>query len=418
MPMNAAKLLLLNVLGGSAVDDSDDELNTPVAFTVTTSSPSITFYITTLLSSVQTTVYWGDGSKTTYSANDYSAKSHEYASAGEWAVRISSPEAIQNFYLDGNSNRKVTINSADLVDWRPTSFTLVANSPAHSNFDGVFDSADLVDWRPDTFRLDVMRAPFGGTLDSADFADWLPGVFSLDDLSDSFGGTLNSVDFAGYGGNTFRLRSLPSTFGGVINSADFAGMDSYYISHFELNNLPDTFSGTLDSADMGIWSIGTLILNLPSTFDGTLNSSDLTSLAPEVFEAVALPSGFSGAIDFADFAGWNPFTFLLPELPVSVPVAIADTDLSGWTNLYDFDLADNALTTAQVDAVLLGLYTAAQSRTGTGGSMNLSGSNAAPSGTYAAECPPTTGLGAKHGLLNDGCSTISGMVWDDITTTP
>jgi hypothetical protein len=76
------------------------------------------------------------------------------------------------------------------------------------------------------------------------------------------------------------------------------------------------------------------------------------------------------------------------------------------------------LSQAQVDAVLRDVYTAAQSRTASGGTWKLDGSNAAPSGVYAAACPPTTGKEYAYELINDSCGVIAaGETWTSITVT-
>jgi len=72
------------------------------------------------------------------------------------------------------------------------------------------------------------------------------------------------------------------------------------------------------------------------------------------------------------------------------------------------------LTQSEVDTILLGIYDAFPSKTNTGGTINLNGSgNAAPSGTYAAACPPTSGKEACYELLNDSCD-VSSKHWATI----
>jgi len=72
------------------------------------------------------------------------------------------------------------------------------------------------------------------------------------------------------------------------------------------------------------------------------------------------------------------------------------------------------LTQSEVDTILLGFYDAFPSKTNAGGTINLNGSgNAAPSGTYAAQCPPTTGKNAAYELINDSCS-VSPNHWATI----
>ena len=273
MPMNAAKLLLLNVLGGSAADPS-------ASFTAVTSGAQ-TLTINALTVSAATTVDWGDGSSDVYTGSG--ARTHNYAGAGTWQVRILEPLNVT------------------------------------------------------TFNVNSTGVPI------------------------------------------------------VLNSADVKGMLN--VTDFRANSLPAGSSGTFDSVDLSAWR-------------------------PSDFRLLSMPAGFGGTFDSVDVSAWRPSIFWLYSMPSGYTFTLAAADFSAWTSTANLQMQGNALTQAQVDAVLLGLYTAAQSRTVTGGSINLSGSNAAPSGTYAAECPPTTGKAAAYNLLNDGCGTVNlGRVWTTITVT-
>jgi hypothetical protein len=74
------------------------------------------------------------------------------------------------------------------------------------------------------------------------------------------------------------------------------------------------------------------------------------------------------------------------------------------------------LSQAQVDAVLLGIYDAFPNRTSSNGTLNISTTNAAPSGTLQAACPPTTGKEAAYELVNDSCG-VSGKHYAAVTIT-
>ena len=84
-------------------------------------------------------------------------------------------------------------------------------------------------------------------------------------------------------------------------------------------------------------------------------------------------------------------------------------------------MRNNALTQAQVNAVLWGLYQASiVPRTATGGTIDVAGGNAAPSGTFQApaSCPVTSGTPGKevaHALRNDGCA-VGFNTWATVTT--
>jgi len=94
---------------------------------------------------------------------------------------------------------------------------------------------------------------------------------------------------------------------------------------------------------------------------------------------------------------------------------------AGYTACTSFLLSDNGLSQAQVDEVLYGLYQATVARTVIAGTINVGGTNAAPSGVYqaAAACPvddATPGKEVCHELLNDGCDAIAaGETWTTVT---
>jgi hypothetical protein len=70
------------------------------------------------------------------------------------------------------------------------------------------------------------------------------------------------------------------------------------------------------------------------------------------------------------------------------------------------------------------MYQATLARTVNGGTLNVGGSNAAPSGVYqpAAACPVTAATPGKeiaHELEFDGCGAIAaGETWTTVTFTP
>jgi hypothetical protein len=85
-------------------------------------------------------------------------------------------------------------------------------------------------------------------------------------------------------------------------------------------------------------------------------------------------------------------------------------------------LQNLALDQPTVNGLLWALYVAAASpRTGTGGTINVGGTNAAPSGVFAAPgaCPVTAATDGKeiaHALLNDGCA-VGFNKWATVTIT-
>lgn len=91
-------------------------------------------------------------------------------------------------------------------------------------------------------------------------------------------------------------------------------------------------------------------------------------------------------------------------------------DLSANTKLSQFKIEDNALSQADVDAVLLEVYTRRMGFTDATPELLIHGTNAAPSGVYQYAAVPSTGREYEYALEND--DDAEGFnIWA-ITTTP
>jgi len=73
------------------------------------------------------------------------------------------------------------------------------------------------------------------------------------------------------------------------------------------------------------------------------------------------------------------------------------------TEMRQYYYQGNALTQANVDAVLLSIYNRRMAFTWATPKLNVGGTNLAPSGIYQAMCPPTTGKEYAFELVNDSC---------------
>ena len=172
-------------------------------------------------------VSWDDGLSNEYTGT--ATRTHVYASAGTYEVKIYTPENvtvfdlrdgaavsvinsadlklmanISTFYLNTLPNATITLNSADMVNWRPNSFQLYTLSNATITL----NSADMVDWLPSTFNLNTLpNATI--TLNSADMVNWRPNSFYLRNLSNATI-TLNSADMVDWLPSTFYLNNLPN----------------------------------------------------------------------------------------------------------------------------------------------------------------------------------------------------------------
>jgi len=87
----------------------------------------------------------------------------------------------------------------------------------------------------------------------------------------------------------------------------------------------------------------------------------------------------------------------------SVGYATVGSYLRNLTALRDCRLQDCALTATECDNVLEDIYAGRMGYTYATPSLNIGGTNAAPNGTYQAQCPPTTGKEYWYELVNDSC---------------
>lgn len=101
-----------------------------------------------------------------------------------------------------------------------------------------------------------------------------------------------------------------------------------------------------------------------------------------------------------DISGWSLPASLQEFRIYSTSVSNAP-DVSGATNLRIYYYQDCGLSQAHVDAVCQSIYTNRAVFTYATPSLNVGGTNAAPSGTYQDGDPPTTGLEYIYEIAND-----------------
>ena len=228
--------------------------------------------------------------------------------------------------------------------------------------------------------------------------------------------TLNSSEIAAISNvNDFRAISLKA---GTFDSADVV---AWRPSYFYLYSMPAGYAGTFDSADVVAWRpIGFYLHSMPAGYAGTFDSTDVSAWRPSYFWLLSMPAGYAGTFDSADVAAWRPNVFYLYSMPTGYTIT-AGGGFASWTTTSNFQMQSNGLPTGTVDAILWELYRASTvPRTASGGTINISGSNAAPSGTYqaAASCPVTVATPGKeiaHELKNDGCA-VGFNKWSTVTT--
>ena len=200
----------------------------------------------------------------------------------------------------------------------------------------------------------------------------------------------------------------------TINSADVMGMLNITTANF-LN----CKAGTFNSADVSAWRPSDFRLySMPSGYAGTFDSADVSAWRPTTFYLLLMPSGYAGTFDSADVSAWRPSTFNLYSMPVATFSIITTANgFSGWVSTTTFRTDGNYLTQAQVDQILADFWSGFATRTGTSGTLNVGGTNAAPSGTLQAANPPTTGKEYAYELKNDSQNINPTKKWGTVTIT-
>jgi hypothetical protein len=333
-----------------------------LTLTATTTAPGETVTIDRMTPAAgkTLTIAWGDGNSTVVNAGDTAAKSNVYAAAGTYSIAVTLATDIVQINL--HDSKLSGFQSSQLAASAINYFTCYSLGAAVAS---VIDSADMAAWTPSYWWLSSMPAGTY-TIDSADMAAWTP--------------------------SNWYLYSMPAgTY--TIDSADMA---AWTPSYWYLSSMP---AGTyaIDSADMAAWT-------------------------PRNWWLSSMPAG-TYAIDSADMAAWTPRNWWLYSMPAGTTFTLDAAHFAGFTRCGVFRADANGWSQAQVNAVLWGLYQATLNRTVTGGTIQMDGTNAAPSGTFqaAAICSVTAATPGKevaHELLNDGCGAIAaGETWATVAVT-
>ena len=152
-----------------------------------------------------------------------------------------------------------------------------------------------------------------------------------------------------------------------------------------------------------------------------VSSVDMSAWTPTYWQLFSMPAG-TYTIDSQHMSAWTPTYWWLYDMPAGLTFTINATHFAGWTTTTNFQAQDNSLLQADVNKLLYGMYQASVvPRTAANGTINVGGTNAAPSGVFqaAAACPvdaATPGKEVQHELLNDGCG-VGFNVWATVTVT-
>ena len=243
-----------------------------------------------------------------------------------------------------------------------------------------------------------------------------------DGLQDTYNGAgARTHNYAGAG--TWTVRFLSPLLVTVFNISDAnVTLNSSQISpiknvtNFQATGLK---AGTFNSLDVSAWRPATFALYfMPAGYAGTFKSTDVSAWRPATFELYSMPAGYAGTFNSTDVNAWRPANFELYSMPTATfTTTITAGGFAGWTGATTVNLSSTALSQAYIDQILSDLYVAFATRTVSGGTLTLNGAgNAAPSGTFQAMCPPTTGNERAYELLNDSCLVNPTKKWSTVTT--
>ena len=340
--------------------------------TATTVGASKTVTITRLTLNGIATLNWGDGSTTVITSQSTGTWTHVYATGGTYTIKLPNARMIVGLQLS----------------------------------DAQLGGMNTNQLRSSSINYFYVTAITGSTIRSADMSAWRP--------------------------TNWYLFSMPTgTY--TISSA---GMSAWRPANWALYAMP-TGTYTISSADMSAWRPAAWYLLSMPTGTYTISSADMSAWRPAAWELYAMPTGGTYSISSADMSAWRPTTWELYAMPTGT-YSISSADMSAWTmaqNIYlyanvgqvttinsytDFtglvalrnlQLQNNALTQAQVNAVLQGLWTARASFTYATPSLTINGTNADPSGIYQTNCPtPATGKEWAYDLVHETC-TGGGYPW-------
>lgn len=205
--------------------------------------------------------------------------------------------------------------------------------------------------------------------------------------------------------NLEQLRFDSPAAGSVFSSAHFTGATISREFRIYMNNAGTYTFDSAHFAGSDPSNIMYLLFNQAGTY--TFDSADFAGATPDTSLYIYFNQAGTYTFDSAHFATAQPASNLTFLLHSSATTTIAQADWNGIARKAASPNIQMGLDQTEVDAVLLGIYDDFANRTASNGTLNVAGSNAAPSGTLQAQCPPTTGKEAAYELVNDSCGVSS-----------
>ena len=225
--------------------------------------------------------------------------------------------------------------------------------------------------------------------------------------------TLNSANIKSAVNITdFKANNLK---GGKFDSAD---VSAWRPTYFRLYSMPAGYAGTFNSADVSAWRPSEFRLySMPAGYAGTFNSADVSAWRPTYFYLYSMPAGYAGTFNSADVSAWRPTYFTLYSMPAGYTITTTSGGFSGWISTTNFRMDNNSLSQPKVDQILSDFWTGFSTRTASGGTINVGGTNSAPSGTLQAANPPDEGKEFAYELVYDSQNINPTKKWTTVTIT-
>ena len=221
------------------------------------------------------------------------------------------------------------------------------------------------------------------------------------------------VDWGDSSQHSYNGANTPSHIYAVAGTYTVQFLSPLLVTVFHISD-PNV---TLNSADIkSILNVTDFQAN--SLKAGRFDSTDVSAWRPANFYLQSMPSGYLGTFNSTDVSAWRPTLFQLYSMPTATyTITITAGGFAGWVGATSVNLSADALSQASVNQILADLYVAFATRTVAGGTITLNGAgNAAPSGIFQANCPPTSGKETAFDLLNDPCTINPTKKWSTVTT--
>ena len=237
----------------------------------------------------------------------------------------------------------------------------------------------------------------------------LVGCIALASLRVDISGTFNSADIV-MCPLTFMHIYFPVAGTYTFNSSHIAAMSLTYLYVY----FPVAGTYTFNSSHIAAMSLTSLTLYTTTAGTYTFNSSHVSAMLLTYLYIYMTVAG-TYTFNSTHIAARTTITNVTVVLHATNTFTVARADWDGFPACGTIRV-EAALSQAQVDNLLLGLWDGFATKTVNAGTVDLLGqSNAAPSGILQAQCPPTTGYEAAYELTTDSCG-VSSKHWTSVTT--